>query len=508
VSKRSSATPRRAAIGPYVLLDELGRGGMGAVYLAEHGVLKRRVAIKLLLGEHASETEMRTRFLREARAVATLHHPNLVPVIDYGELDDGTLYFVSELISGESLRARLKRERSLPVDQAAAIAAQIARGLACAHQAGIVHRDLKPSNIMLVDDPEAPFGQRVKILDFGVAKLVGDAEDSELTQTGAMVGTPGFMSPEQCRGTGEIDHRSDVYSLGVVLYLMLAGRPPFVSDGLGEVLAMHIYEPPDPLSTLFEEVPRPLELAVLRCLAKKPEARFRSMAALAGELEQLVPALPEIRLPPARARRDSGPTLLDRPVDAMPLETSIVDAAGSLRTPPGPATAAGERRDPELPATTAPPPRRRRAVAALAVVTAIAVGAAAWIATRDTALESAPSVSPAPSAQPVPNANAFAGGELRPTGDAGPPSDPATATTTVPVPVPATDPVPVPAADPVPVPAPDPAAAADPVPAADPAPPRRAEPPPRRRPRPQRAAPAPAPAPAKPTRETFERPVF
>jgi serine/threonine-protein kinase len=211
-------------IGPYRVLREIGQGGMGAVFEAVHTQIERKVAIKVLRAEFAQNQQLVARFFNEARAVNIVNHPSVVQISEFGQLPNGLAYIVMEYLAGEPLGARMKRQGGrLSVPEALRLTRQIAAALAAAHAKGIVHRDLKPDNVMIVPDPEAPGGERAKVLDFGIAKVLasaqghtGDAmEQSSQTRTGMMVGTPLYMAPEQCRGSGTIDDRADVYSLGV-----------------------------------------------------------------------------------------------------------------------------------------------------------------------------------------------------------------------------------------------------------------------------------------------------
>ena len=251
---------------------------MGAVYLAEHPGIGRRVAIKVLRADMGHDPQLLTRFLNEARAANAIRHPNIIEVLDSGTTDKGTSYLVMELLEGEVLSGRIKRLARLDERSASEIAMQAASGLGAAHAKGITHRDLKPDNIFIIPEESNPSRERVKILDFGIAKLHSLSGDSLKTRTGTLMGTPIYMSPEQCLGTKEVDHRSDVYSLGVILYEMLAGRPPFQSEGFGELLTMHLHEPAPPLRQFAPQVSSRIEFAVLKMLAKKPEGRYQSMA--------------------------------------------------------------------------------------------------------------------------------------------------------------------------------------------------------------------------------------
>ena len=267
---------------------------MGAVYLAEHPGIGRKVAIKVLRAEMDHDPQLLTRFLNEARAANAIRHPNIIEVLDSGVTERGASYLVMELLEGESLSARIKRLFRLDERGALEIAVQTALGLSAAHAKGITHRDLKPDNIYIIPEPADPSRERVKILDFGIAKLHKLAGDSLKTRTGTLMGTPVYMSPEQCLGTKEVDHRSDVYSLGVILYEMLTGNPPFISEGFGELLSMHLHETPVSPRQHVPHLSAEVEGVVLRMLAKKPADRPQSMSdvraalAAAGNLPESV----------------------------------------------------------------------------------------------------------------------------------------------------------------------------------------------------------------------------
>ncbi len=219
---------------------------MGAVYLAEHPGIGRRVAVKVLHKNYTRDENLLGRFLNEARAANAIRHPNIIEILDSGKQADGTPFLVMELLEGESLAARIRSRGAMPIPTALEFAYQTASALGAAHKKGIVHRDLKPDNLFVVPDPHDPDRERVKVLDFGIAKLQQSPADSVKTRTGTLMGTPIYMSPEQCRGTKAVDHRSDIYSLGIILYEMLLGLPPFVSEGFGELVNMHLnVQPPD-----------------------------------------------------------------------------------------------------------------------------------------------------------------------------------------------------------------------------------------------------------------------
>jgi serine/threonine protein kinase len=274
-------------IGQYKILRTLGAGGMGTVHLGEHVLLGRRAAIKTLLSSLSSHREIVDRFFNEARAISAISDPGVVSIFDFGYHVDGTAYIVMEFLAGESLAARLDRQGKLSVVDALRLARQLSSSLGAAHTRGIVHRDLKPGNVFLVRDPEVQGGERTKILDFGICKL-GEPDGVMTTQTGTMLGTPVYMSPEQCRGAGRVDHRADIYSLGCVLFHMLTGRPPFDCDSVGEYIAAHLKEPPPAATAIVPELPPALDTLMARCLAKRPDDRFQSMAELQAAIEQVL----------------------------------------------------------------------------------------------------------------------------------------------------------------------------------------------------------------------------
>jgi tRNA A-37 threonylcarbamoyl transferase component Bud32 len=264
-----------AMLGQYRVTGTLGRGGMGVVHAAEHALLGRRAAIKVLRSELSRNEEAVTRFFNEARAAAAIRHPGIVEVYDFGWTPDGAAFLVMEYLEGESLTQRSERAR-FRWPAALAIARQIAGALAAAHAMGIVHRDLKPDNVFLVPDPDVPGGERIKLLDFGIAKLeeVSSMLHS-VTQTGVVVGTPSYMSPEQCRGVA-VDHRADLYALGCVIYELCCGRPPFVGEGGGDLLAAHIHLPVPAMSNTNADIPQIVEALVRRLLAKAPNDRLQT----------------------------------------------------------------------------------------------------------------------------------------------------------------------------------------------------------------------------------------
>jgi eukaryotic-like serine/threonine-protein kinase len=265
--------------GNYLATALLGEGGMGAVYLAEHPSIGRQVAIKVLRAELGRDAQSLARFINEARAANSIRHPNIIEILDSGVTDNGISYLVMELLRGESLTARIKRRGRLAPNEAVALVMQTASALGAAHAKGIVHRDLKPDNLFVVPDETNPASEHIKVLDFGIAKLQTTAPGGFVkTRTGSLMGTPIYMSPEQCLGTKEVDRRSDIYALGAILYELTTGRPPFLSEGFGALLNMHLNQPPRPPREIEPSISPGLESAMLKMLAKKPEERFQSMA--------------------------------------------------------------------------------------------------------------------------------------------------------------------------------------------------------------------------------------
>lgn len=248
---------------------------MGEVYEAVDDALSRRVAIKVLLKQYAEEADVVARFFNEARSVNLIAHPGLVQVFEFGQLPGGGAFMIMEFIDGMTLRDRLKESGLLPEIEALQIALQLSSALSAAHAKDIVHRDLKPGNVMLVPDPVLPTGQRVKLLDFGIAKLGTQSTvgDQPRTRTGLAIGTPTYMSPEQCRGAKSLNGKADVYSLGVMLYQMLAGRLPFEVESEGEMLGMQMYEEPPHLLKVAPQVSRSVASLVHRMLRKRAEER-------------------------------------------------------------------------------------------------------------------------------------------------------------------------------------------------------------------------------------------
>jgi eukaryotic-like serine/threonine-protein kinase len=278
-------------IGSYTIVDKLGSGGMGEVYLAEHRRIARRAAIKFLLPSLSRDSDVVSRFFNEARATSVIKHPGIVEIYDCDVVDDRA-YIVMEYLEGESLGTALDRVHNFAGEAAsiASVAGQIASALSAAHAKGIIHRDLKPENVFLALDDGGDGHFTVKILDFGIAKLAGDSVvgAGSNTRTGSVLGTPVYMSPEQCRGLTTVDHRADIYSLGCIMFEMVTGRHVFVKEAPGDLLVAHISEPAPRVSSFVPAIPPVLDDLIARTLAKNPADRPPTMAAMVAELEELL----------------------------------------------------------------------------------------------------------------------------------------------------------------------------------------------------------------------------
>jgi serine/threonine-protein kinase len=267
---------------------------MGAVYVGEHLMMKRRVAIKTLLPRFTANANAVQRFQREAQAASAIGHPNIVTIHDLGQTPDGMLYIVMELLEGRDLAQEISRLRDqgaplMVPERALAIMVQVAEGLVAAHDKGVVHRDLKPDNIFLTPSREGM--DRVRLLDFGISKIrTPTAEQARLTADGSLLGTPFYMSPEQAQGLSDIDHRADIYAFGVILFELLTGRVPFDDENIIRVIAMHAYEAPPPPRQLNPHIDPALEAFVLQVMAKNPQYRYQTMAEVRAALAQFAAA--------------------------------------------------------------------------------------------------------------------------------------------------------------------------------------------------------------------------
>jgi len=418
-------------LGSYRIVKLLGEGGMGRVYVAEHMRLGRRVALKMLRQEFAVNPVAVSRFFAEARAVNRISHEHLVEITDFFEKPGGENFFIMELLKGEDLGKHLMRYGALPVARAVDIAHQTASVLAAVHAAHIVHRDLKPDNIFLVERASRP--DFVKLLDFGVAKL-GDLHEGiklRTTHAGAVIGTPEYMSPEQAGGL-PVDHRTDIYALGVIMYEILTGRLPFEAKSFGEMVIKHMTVAPKPLGEheLKEELPAALETLVMALLEKDPDQRPQTMAeveeVLQGIVDYVAPAetwqtnkLPVLRRPSKPGLDAEGSQRIsftiagsdpavtrDKPTGSMPL-VMFPPAARAIPvvTTPLPVEVTGTS------STRAKRPPMR--MAAIIVGAMAAAALVTWLAMRDDGREpatvaepvtpSSPSPAPSPAPSPPPS---------------------------------------------------------------------------------------------------------
>ncbi|MFN2399573.1 MAG: protein kinase [Gemmatimonadaceae bacterium] len=273
------ARVERVLSAQYELDREIGRGGMGIVYKARDRRLKRVVAVKILPPELTFNPDVKSRFLREAETAAQLSHPNIVPIYTVDDRD-GLVFFVMGYVDGKNLGAHLSEQGQLRIEDARCILREVADALAYAHEQGVVHRDIKPDNILL-----AAANGRAMVTDFGIARAMSGGSDSRLTGTGVAIGTPAYMSPEQCAGEPSIDGRSDLYSLGVVTYEMLVGRPPFVAANTPAMFIKHVSERPISVEQLRSDIPEDLRQIVMTLLEKEPANRFPNGAALVAALD-------------------------------------------------------------------------------------------------------------------------------------------------------------------------------------------------------------------------------
>ncbi len=427
-----------ATIGQYRVTGLIGRGGMGAVYAGEHTLLGRPAAIKVLLPELSQKQDIVMRFFNEARAATAIRHPGIIEIYDFGWTPEGAAFIVMEHLEGETLSRRSARAR-FGWQAALAVARQIAGALAAAHVKGIVHRDLKPDNIFVVPDPEVPGGERIKLLDFGIAKLAGESSSTvNVTKTGAVMGTPTYMAPEQCRGVS-VDHRADLYSLGCIMFELCCGRPPFIGEGTGDVLAAHIHVPVPSFASLVVAVPHAVEELIQSLLAKSPSQRLPNCEALIRAIDALTSDRKHVTV---------GGATGSRPPTTSPSVTTLSGAASTSGPIPIPHFAAGRRR------------RSIQIAAAAAATVTIAIVAVAVVlrgsgdgATKVVSYESvAHSGSTAPP-DPAPTGVAAKPSEPAPAPSTGGPSggDPAAPAPSV-VPAPSAAPAPPPKVEPAPPP--------------------------------------------------------
>ena len=344
----------RVVDGRYQVEALLGEGGMGLVYRVTHTRLNKSLAMKVLRRENTEDEEVLARFRREAEAASAIGNQHIVDVSDFGTLEDGSTYIVMECLEGMDLIEAMDIVRRMPEPRALDIAAQVCKALGAAHDAGIVHRDLKPENIYLIKRDETE--DFVKVLDFGIAKVAHGP--TRLTRQGEVLGTPHYMSPEQCEGEN-VDHRTDIYALGVLLYEMLTGQVPHDADTLMGILTKHLYEDPIPPKVRTPEVSEELEKVVMRCLDKDPAQRYSTMRELEADLARIKagqrPVGPDTLTltptrPPAGLRRRISPVYLGGLGVAL-LALLGVLVVGATRKSPDPRPAALASPSPQTPVT-------------------------------------------------------------------------------------------------------------------------------------------------------------
>src|SRR6185437_9807434 len=324
--------------GNFRIVRRLGSGAMGTVFLAEHERIARSAAIKVLAPEFAPNAELLGRFFDEARATSLIHHPAIVEVLDCGVHPGGQPYITMEYLAGQTLAELLEQVGAIPWPEACVMAAQIADGLGAAHRHRIVHRDLKPANVMRLADAAAPPGEApvpaIKVLDFGVAKLLHDSQSGVRTHPGRLLGTPEYMAPEQCGGEGTIDARTDIYALGCVLYELVSGNPPFPVDNLNDLIVAHRWREP-PAAASEADVPLAVDRLIARMLAKRQDDRPPNMESVARALHDLLARPDEVTVesPPAPTTRPGRPEVpAPPPGDSRPARgrwlTAVLAAVG------------------------------------------------------------------------------------------------------------------------------------------------------------------------------------
>jgi serine/threonine protein kinase len=353
-------------IGSYQVVKPLGKGGMGAVYMAEHPVIGSRVAIKFLHPQYATDKKIVDRFFNEARAVNVIGHDNILKIIDLNVTDDNRHYFIMEFLHGKALQDLVLPDQPMPLSVAGPVLLQVCEALQAAHEHGIIHRDLKPDNVYLIIHK----GKKnfVKVVDFGIAKLTDDqGQSTGKTQTGMVMGTPAYMSPEQAGGmTNRIDGRSDVYSLGCMMYQMATGKLPFPGTSFGEVLIGHLQIPPPRPRESTPAIPEAYEAIILKCLEKQQDNRYQSMKelhdAILGVMEQLAISRELPKADPAEIAAAGGTRTKSSPGGAAIKTPARPTAKPSLpRKPtPGLGTRPQQPRATQMQRPPPPPPAKAR----------------------------------------------------------------------------------------------------------------------------------------------------
>ncbi|HEY1587199.1 MAG TPA: protein kinase, partial [Polyangia bacterium] len=372
----------------YRVVRLIGEGGMGQVYEAQHVNINKRFALKLLRPEIVSNGEAVARFRQEAWSASSIGHENIIEIEDFATLPSGAVYLAMEFLDGQALADRMRQEPALTFGEALDIMLQVSSGLAAAHDKGIVHRDMKPENIFLAQKYGRPL---VKILDFGIAKVSGAEGNRSLTRTGTIFGTPHYMSPEQALGK-TLDHRADVYSVGVIMYELFTGKVPFEAESFMGILTKHITTQPMPPRQLAPErqIPVEIEAVILRALAKEAEDRHQSMAELSAELATIASELaPEVLMP-----RPSSQAVAQI---GKPLSTAMPSRTATPRPTPMPKPASASASQPLPPADEAALPKKKSAApyfAVAAVLVAAAAGAVVWVTRAPATTTSATTTQP------------------------------------------------------------------------------------------------------------------
>jgi serine/threonine-protein kinase len=333
-------------VGGYKIVSKVATGGMGTVYKAEHALIGKIAAVKVLKSELSHNTEIVNRFFNEAKATTSIKHGGIVEVFDFGYLESGDAYLIMEFLEGNTLASWLEARGQVTEGEAAMLMRSVCNALAVAHAKGIIHRDLKPDNIFMIPDPESALGERPKILDFGIAKLTEIGAATTATRTGAVMGTPTYMSPEQCKGAGVVDHRADIYSLGCILYELLCGKPPFTDMGAGEMIGAHLFMTPPRPKEHNPAISDETEALLIALLEKDPNKRPQTCKELAARLTEI--AQHQLWITQGAPNGITSPELvpLGRPTP-FPMSTPIPGRASAAKMP-SPAPTGDRRSSPAL----------------------------------------------------------------------------------------------------------------------------------------------------------------